>query len=170
MGGNPGYLLTPSGQALTVRENMELITEATSVPVFGCWDFLLPHGAVGGKVVHGHSQGAAAASLALRILAGERADSIPVVLESPNRYVFNAAMLQKFAIPEALLPPDSQIVYRTAASLLSNWETLSRRLFFAYDLFAKNTTPCCSSPRIRGSYSTETIPPAAFTAIRSCRG
>lgn len=135
------YLLTPSGQALTVRENMELITEATSVPVFGCWDFLLPHGAVGGKVVHGHSQGAAAASLALRILAGERADSIPIVLESPNRYVFNAAMLQKFAIPEALLPPDSQIVYRTAASLLSNWETLSRRLFFAYDLFAENTTP-----------------------------
>ena len=135
------YLLTPSGGALTVRGNMELIAGATSAPIFGCWDFLLPHGAVGGKVVSGRSQGEAAASLALRILAGERAGAIPVVLESPNRYVFNAAMLQKFAIPEALLPPDSLLVNRNTASLLSNWETLSRKFFFGYDLFEENVTP-----------------------------
>ncbi len=135
------YLLTPSGRALSVRESMELITGATSAPIFGCWDFLLPHGAVGGKVVHGRSQGEAAASLALRILAGERADAIPVELESPNRYVFNAAMLRKFSIPEALLPKDSLLVNRTAASLLSNWEALPRKFFFGYDLFAENVVP-----------------------------
>ena len=135
------YLLTPSGKALTVHENMELVTESTSAPVFGCWDFLLSHGAVGGKVVHGHSQGEAAAGLALRILSGERAEDIPVLLESPNRYVFNASALRKHGIPEALLPSGALVVHREAESLIENWEAISKNTFFGYDLFAENVTP-----------------------------
>ena len=135
------FLLTPSGKALTVRDNMELVTESTPAPVFGCWDFLLPHGAIGGKVVHGHSQGEAAAGLALRILSGERAEEIPVLLESPNRAIFNASALRKHGIPEALLPSGALVVHREAASLVENWETISKNTFFGYDLFAENVTP-----------------------------
>lgn len=136
------YLLTPSGKTFSSKESLELILSASPAPVFACWEFQVPLGAAGGKVVHGESQGEAAASLALKILSGTPADDLPVVMESPNRYVFNAAVLEKFAMPAELLPPYSFLLECPKRNLLEEWKAISeKRGLFGYDLFKTYEVP-----------------------------
>jgi diguanylate cyclase (GGDEF)-like protein len=92
------------------RESTSLIAKASVVPVYGLWDFNLGHGIVGGLLTSGYAQGHAAGVLALRILRGEHASTIPVVLKSPNVYMFDYRELARFNISIAELPPSSRIV------------------------------------------------------------
>jgi PAS domain S-box-containing protein len=130
-----GYLQTPCGVKLSVKQSAELITGATDAAVFGCWDFLIPFGVVGGKVVHGFSQGEAAAEIALEVLKGWRVESIPVKMESPNRYVFDDVLIHKYHLPEKLLPVDSLIINQSAESVITNWNRIKSNGFFGYNLF-----------------------------------
>ncbi|NLA91302.1 MAG: hypothetical protein GX843_06680, partial [Synergistaceae bacterium] len=135
------YFLSPSGEAFSIGDSMKLITEATEAPLFVTADFLLSRGAMGGKVVSGHSQGEEAASLALRILSGERADDIPVVMESPNRYMFSQAALERYGISLQALPPASLLVAPDGSTVFADWEGASKKFFSGYDVFMKNVTP-----------------------------
>ena len=129
------YLLTPSGKRLTVAESVNLIKSSTSALIFTIREFVIPYGAVGGKVVHGYSHGEAAARLALKILDGEKAGDIPVTMESPNRYMFNGQVLHEHNISEKLLPDHSIIIKRTAEHLMDEWDNIIKDSFFGYDLF-----------------------------------
>ncbi|MGI6253641.1 MAG: ATP-binding protein, partial [Aminivibrio sp.] len=135
------YFLSPSGEAFSIGDSMKLITEATEAPLFVTADFLLSQGAVGGKVVSGYSQGEEGASLALRILAGERAEDIPVVMESPNRYLFSQAALERYGISPRALPPTSLLVAPDGSTVFADWEGASKKIFSGYDVFMKNVTP-----------------------------
>ena len=136
------YLLTPSGRTLSLKESVDLVQSASPAPVFGCWDFLIPLGIAGGNVVHGQSQGEAAASLVRRILSGTPADELSVLLESPNRFVFNAAVLEKFGMPAELLPSYSLVFHERRESLLEEWERLSgKEDLLGYDVFRTHGAP-----------------------------
>lgn len=135
------YLLTPERRVFSVKESVRFVTGATAAPVFGCWDFLLTHGVIGGKVVHGYSQGQEAAALALKILGGAKADDLPVILESPNRYVFNASQLERFGISESLLPTRSLLINRKLPPLPEEWKGLAESSFFGYELFMAHSAP-----------------------------
>ena len=135
------YLLSPSGKKLSVGEGAKLVKDSTEAPWFTCWDYFLKFGTVGGKVVHGRSQGEAAALLALRVLAGERADDIPVIMESPNHYLFGQEALEKYGITISSLPPGSLLVSPDGWTMFADWESTSRKVFSGYDLFMKNVTP-----------------------------
>ena len=135
------HLLSPSGKRLSVEENRRFVLGVTDAPVFSCWDTLLSYGFVGGKVVHGRSQGEIAASLALQILDGKRAEDIPVVFDSPNRYAFSASALGKFGMPESLLPPYSLLLHTTGDGLAATWDELVVRRFFSKELFSKHGAP-----------------------------
>jgi signal transduction histidine kinase/ActR/RegA family two-component response regulator len=65
---------------------------------------------VGGYVVSPFFQGRTAARLAGRILAGEGAGEVPMILESPNRYLFDYEQLQRFEIGRRTLPEQSKII------------------------------------------------------------
>jgi PAS domain S-box-containing protein len=80
------------------------------VPIYGLWDFHLGYGIVGGMLTSGYSQGQTAGRLARRILGGESADSIPVVMQSPNRLRFDYRELQRFAIRPENIPDNSDII------------------------------------------------------------
>ena len=135
------YLLTPERRVFSVKESVRFVTGSTTAPVFGCWDFLLTHGVVGGKVVHGYSQGQEAAMLALKILGGAKADDLPVTLESPNRYVFNASQLAHFGISESILPPRSLVVNRKLPPIPEEWKGIAESCFFGYELFMAHSAP-----------------------------
>lgn len=135
------YLLTPERRVFSVKESVRFVTAATAAPVFGCWDFLLAHGIVGGKVAHGYSQGQEAAALALKILGGAKADDLPILIESPNRYVFNASQLERFCISESLLPPRSLLVNRKLPPLPEEWKGIAESNFFGYELFMAHSAP-----------------------------
>lgn len=135
------YLLSPSGETFSMEESLEMVQQATEAPLFSCWEPLLSLGVLGGKMVHGESQGARAAALALRILEGEPPSRVPVIFESPNRYLFSSSALKRHAIPRDLLPPGSLVILDDSQSLLEEWAQISSESFFGYELFAKNPLP-----------------------------
>jgi len=104
-----------AGRSYDYDESIALIAARSKAPVFGVWDFYLGQGIVGGLITSGFNQGEVAGSMALRVLAGERAGNIPVRKQSPHRYMFDYAQLRRFAIPLAALPEGSEVVNRPAS-------------------------------------------------------
>lgn len=115
------YNLDRLGRRYTFRETMEHLSMASAVPIYGCWDFLIgdgaitgkagePAGFVGGILASGHHQGALAATMAARIMGGERADDIPVMAQSANRPMFDYAVMKKYGLDPDRIPPGSIVV------------------------------------------------------------
>ncbi|PLX84563.1 MAG: hypothetical protein C0617_07450, partial [Desulfuromonas sp.] len=107
-----GFVRDRSGRILPFAESCRRIREASSAPLYGFWDFFLGQGAVGGKVVSSERQGRLAAGLALRVLAGEDPDAIPVIRSGANVYMFDYPELQRFGISPESLPPGSLVLNR----------------------------------------------------------
>ncbi len=110
-------LLRDDGQEYPFFESGRLLAAASPVPIYILWDFDLGIGAVGGSIVSGRRQGSAAAELALRVLAGEDADAIPVA-DSPNATILEWPGLVRFGLDPMLAPKDAQIVGRPQ----SDWD------------------------------------------------
>ncbi|NMC31994.1 MAG: diguanylate cyclase [Veillonellaceae bacterium] len=106
--------------ALRNRRNEFVSFEATTTalasagqtPVYGVWSFLLGHGLIGGKLADGRTHGEAAGAIAARILRGEDPARIPVVMQSPNQYMFDYRQLERFHLREDSLPPGSVLINR----------------------------------------------------------
>lgn len=79
-------------------------------PVYALWDIAIGHGVVGGKMVAGRSQGLVASQLALQILQGSPISKVPVVTDSPNQYIFDWQVMQKFKISGKQLPQESIVI------------------------------------------------------------
>lgn len=91
-------------------ESISLISEHSRVPVYGAWDFNLGYGMVGGKLTSGYDQGLAAGQMGVRILRGERIETIPIVFRNPSRYMFDYRQLKRFGIDRGLLPEGSTVI------------------------------------------------------------
>ena len=110
-----------TGRYFEYDESINRISRASRAPVYATWDFSLGFGTVGGRLTDGFSQGEAAARMALRVLAGESPQDIPVLMDSPSRYMFDYRELRRFDLPLAELPRDSVIIHqpdRKSRSLL----------------------------------------------------
>jgi signal transduction histidine kinase/CheY-like chemotaxis protein/ABC-type uncharacterized transport system substrate-binding protein len=99
-----------SGDFFEFSDSTSLISRNSRVPCYGLWDFNLGYGIVGGMLTSGYNQGKAAGEVALRILKGERADTIPVLMKSPNRYMFDYRQMARFSILESALPKGSVVI------------------------------------------------------------
>ncbi len=99
-----------SGMSFTPWEVIPQISSSSTVPLYGQVDYMLGKGILGGKVKASYYQGQVAAELAERILDGELAECIPIVLESPNIYMFDYEQMQRFGIPQRALPAESIII------------------------------------------------------------
>jgi diguanylate cyclase (GGDEF)-like protein/PAS domain S-box-containing protein len=98
------------GRPFTPVENGRLISAASPIPVYTPWNFHLNTGVIGGPVVTGYDQGREAGVLALRILNGEKADSIPIVMQSPSSNIYDYNALHKHNISPETLPKDSSLI------------------------------------------------------------
>jgi len=85
---------------------------ASPVPLYISHDFWIGSGPLGGKVVYGKAQGLLAGKLAARLLEGEPIEKIQTVWESPNQYLFDYKVLQRFGLEDANLPADSIFLNR----------------------------------------------------------
>ncbi|MGD8834925.1 MAG: ABC transporter substrate binding protein [Desulfobacteraceae bacterium] len=104
------FTIDKAGDVFTLEDSTRMITERAQVPVFSFWDSYLGHGIVGGKLVSGVTQGKKTAKIALRIFEGEPPDSIPVIKQSTNEYMFDYSVLNRFSIHHSRLPEGSLIV------------------------------------------------------------
>ncbi len=101
---------TGAGRALSPEENGRLISAASPFPSYTFWDFHLNHGAIGGHIITAPEQGKTAALLALRILDGSPADSIPVVMTTPTTDIFDHEVMERFGITPDKLPSGARII------------------------------------------------------------
>jgi PAS domain S-box-containing protein len=100
------------GRIWSHEYNLERLATHCKVPIYSVWEFYLGHGITGGMLTSGQMHGEMAARMALRVLRGENASEIPVVLESPNRYMFDDNQLRRFGVKSSSLPKNSIIVNR----------------------------------------------------------
>ena len=89
------------------------LRQVSSVPIFSLFGNELGRGVVGGPFLSESRVGAEAAPLALRSMAAGPAP--PPVTKSigMERPAFDAQELTRWGIPESLLPPDSDLLFRT---------------------------------------------------------
>jgi PAS domain S-box-containing protein len=106
------FFLDRDGRPLPLASSLREVSRALSVPMYSSWEPLLGNGIVGGMISGGFQQGQAAGWLGLRILKGENPDSIPVLEQSANRYVFDYAQLRRFGISLKQLPEGSELINR----------------------------------------------------------
>lgn len=120
-----GSIIDITGLPVPMAESTSRLRAATHVPLYSAWDSVLGHGIVGGRLVCAEKQGEMAAGLALRVLEGEDPDSIPVITEGTNAFMFDDRELRRFNIPHNWLPPGSLIINQPPPFLyFSQRETL----------------------------------------------
>ncbi len=95
---------------ISYTEGIEMISQNTTVPIYGSWDFYLGKGIVGGRITSGKLQGQEAAKRALRILQGEPVSKMGVVTDSATQYMFDYKYMEKFGIKSSSLPHGSLII------------------------------------------------------------
>jgi signal transduction histidine kinase len=106
------------GQVFQPLEYLDRITAIANRPTYSWVDSTLGHGVVGGTMQRLESQIDAIANLALRVLAGESAESLPVKRLDLDVEQVDWRQLRRWGISEARLPAGTQILYRE----LGMWE------------------------------------------------
>ncbi|HOR45986.1 MAG TPA: ABC transporter substrate binding protein [Spirochaetota bacterium] len=102
------------GKVISTRD-AELFISKSKAPVFGRQEWLLGKGLFGGMIVSGYYQGQTAAQMAISILNGKNAGSIPVVAENANRYMFDYRVMNKYNIKISDLPKDSIVINKPSS-------------------------------------------------------
>lgn len=101
------YLRDRDGVYYDPAHTAEVLSKASSVPIYSVWDFYFNHGIVGGVMTSGHLQGEAAAKLGLEILYGNSVENLPIGIEGGNQVVFDFNALQRFHLPVEKLPQEA---------------------------------------------------------------
>jgi len=98
------FFRTQDDKFLSYYKAIEKIEQHSKSPIYGLWDFTLSHGIIGGYLTSGYFQGQKAAEIAEDILNGMSVKNIPILMKSPNRYIFDYKQIKKYNIDEKKLP------------------------------------------------------------------
>ena len=128
-----------AGNSFTPAEVAGRVAEAANAPVYAHIDSYLGRGVVGGRMLSFEAEGKNAAQLALRILAGERPENIPIPAVSENAYLFDWRQLQRWGISEKDLPPGSVVRFRQPTF----WEVYRWHVIGVVSLFAIEALLIC---------------------------
>lgn len=115
------FFLKKKGTTFNISEGAEFVSKSTSRPVYSMWEYFLGKGILGGMLTSGTYQGIAAANIARRVLAGENPDSIPVVSQTANHFMFDYNQMKRFDIRASELPGQSKIINMPPSSILRKY-------------------------------------------------
>lgn len=99
-----------TGKKITIDEAVEIIKVHTKVPVYRASIGGVGKGLLGGKMVSYFDSGEIAAEMVMKILNGSSVESVKMVTESPNRYIFDYNIIKKYKIDEKLIPEGSLLI------------------------------------------------------------
>ena len=107
-----------AGQAFGPTEYLERVAAVARAPTYTWVDAVMDHGIVGGSLLDRQAMMEAVANLAIRVLQGEQADSIP--MSSPDLHVSQVdwRQLRRWGISEARVPAGTLVRFRE----LSAWD------------------------------------------------
>jgi len=132
-----GAMTDAAGNTLTLPETIAAIVRAGRFIIISMEDVYLYPGVVGGFVTSGYKQGAAAAELSARYLAGTAVAAIKPIEPSPNEYIIDGGELEKLGLT---LPPDlaarATILNPVPTFLERNLALIMRSLYAIAILFA----------------------------------
>ena len=100
------------GTYYTPADALALLAEAANRPIVVPAETNIGRGGTGGFVLTPSLIGESAATLALRILGGESASSIPIAVGNYVRPVFDWRQLRRWGVKESDLPADSEVRFR----------------------------------------------------------
>jgi signal transduction histidine kinase len=86
--------------------------EVASAPIFGLFDTQLDRGIVGGPLLSIPEMSRRAATAALRILNGEKPESVETMPVTAGSPVYDYRELKRWGIEESRLPPGSTVLFR----------------------------------------------------------
>jgi hypothetical protein len=89
-----------------------LLAEVANRPIVGTAEAFVGRYAAGGFVMTPAAIGQQAGRLALRILDGEAASSIPVTMADVVKPIFDWRQLRRWGVDEDNLPPKSEVLFR----------------------------------------------------------
>lgn len=100
-----GAMLDSSGNNLSLDETLSVIAKTGDKIILSMEDAYVTDGILGGYVTSGEQQGMTAARLVVDYLSGKPIESLPFISNSPNKYMFDSAVLKSAAIslPENIL-------------------------------------------------------------------
>ena len=112
------FLEDRDGERFTPNRALRTVARGANRPIYGTFLSFVGSGAVGGHVADLREIGGVLGRTGVRILNGERAETIPVATGEFQRYVFDWRQLHRWHIPEDQLPPASSVLYWEQSS----WE------------------------------------------------
>ncbi|CZF82763.1 Phytochrome-like protein cph2 [Grimontia celer] len=98
------------GTEYSPAETARLLSSITPFPVYTYWHSHIGHGAIGGQIVTGYSQGKAAAQLALEVLSKDVATALPSAKSAPASLFFDLDSLDKHNISRDALPEGTRFI------------------------------------------------------------
>jgi PAS domain S-box-containing protein len=101
-----------AGHTVMPLDAVDPIAAVANAPVYSWHEDALGHGIVGGRLHSSVGDARETAQIALRVLRGEKPESIPVATIDSYAYEFDGRQLRRWGIDEARLPPGSVIRYR----------------------------------------------------------
>lgn len=104
------FFIDRNGQPFTPEEAIPAIRKVSFVPIYGSVDYMLGLGIVGGMLRASYFQGETAAKMAIRILNGVDVKNLPIVMESPNQYMFDYRELKAAGLSVKDLPEKSILI------------------------------------------------------------
>lgn len=110
-----------TGMRITFWEGLDMVFEHTDQPVYHIYSHGIGEGLAGGRVISHFEQGRLAGEMALELLHGGAVSDFPLVLESPNAYLFDEKVLLEAGYPVQLLPQSATLVNRETRSLTDHW-------------------------------------------------
>jgi len=105
-------------------ELMEEVFRNCAGPIYTNGLSWIGEGPVGGCVNSGTYHGQLTAQMAIRILKGEGASSIPIIRKSPSDWFFDYNQLRQWKIPLSELPPRSTIVNEPQSFYYRHWKLI----------------------------------------------
>lgn len=100
-----------AGRVLDHEEAAAIWAKASAVPVLVKEDAMMASGVLGGIMLSGFREGSTAAGLALKIIDGADAKSLPTIGGTAEP-IFSDEALKRFGIPDAALPAGTKILNR----------------------------------------------------------
>jgi signal transduction histidine kinase len=107
-----------TGEYFHPLQYLDRIVAVANAPTYSWVDSTLGQGVVGGMVKSQQAQVQAVAGVALRVLGGEPADSLPVAQPNLNQFQVDWKQLRRWGLPESRVPSGAALLFREP----SPWE------------------------------------------------
>ncbi len=121
------YLMTfhqdKAGNDFTSQEIVRRISQASGAPIYATGREYLHGGILGGYLNWGYTQGETAAHLAVQILGGQAADTLPIIRQSPYPPMFDYSQVLKWNLAKSNFPANTIFVNKPE-SLFEKYKVL----------------------------------------------